>query len=152
MKVKLILPALINDDEKNCAVSKQNAIYQLAGITTVLFFGFILWVIFMADTGQHIVFFELVAAIPYGDKSGHILLFGCLVLGANIATKFKSKRIYGIKLYIGSAAVTLFVVAEELSQFLMPTRRLDAMDLFADFIGIVCFTLISIHIKNRVMV
>ena len=130
---------------------KLNAIYKLAGIATVLFFGFILWVIFMADTGQHIIFFELVAAIPYGDKFGHILLFGLLVLGANIATKFKSKKVYGIKLYIGTAAVTLFVIGEELSQYLMPTRTLDAMDLCADFIGIACFTLISIHIKKRIM-
>ena len=34
------------------------------------FFGFIGWVIYLANTGQKSVFFELVAAIPYGDKLG----------------------------------------------------------------------------------
>jgi len=50
-----------------------NKINFLAPLT---FLAFICWIIFMADSGQKSVFFELVKSIPYGDKLGHVILYG----------------------------------------------------------------------------
>ncbi len=46
---------------------------------------FIGWVIYLANTGQSSIFFQLVRVIPYGDKLGHLFLFGFLILGLNVA-------------------------------------------------------------------
>lgn len=53
------------------------------------FFLFIIWIIYLANTGQQSIFFDLVRLIPYGDKVGHFGLFGMLTLLANFASKFK---------------------------------------------------------------
>ena len=124
--------------------------YKVAGVVTVLFFAFIVWVIFMANTGQNTIFFDFVRSIPYGDKLGHLLLFGTLVLGANIGTRFKSMNVWGGRVYIGTAAVTLFVIAEELSQSFVPARTMDVMDLCADVVGIAAFTALSATLSKRI--
>lgn len=94
------------------------------------------------------MFFELVRLIPYGDKAGHMLLFGFLTLFANVATSFGSIRIGKVHCYWGTIVVIVFVAVEELSQALIPTRTLDAADFAADMIGILVFTIISRNIAN----
>ena len=124
--------------------------YRLAAYLGVIFFIFILWVIYMADTGQHSLFFDLVKSIPYGDKLGHLVLFGFLTLGANVGTKFKIIKIFGLRLFLGAVLVSLFVVGEELSQYFVPSRTLDVIDLFADFIGVLTFVAISLYMKSNI--
>lgn len=104
----------------------------------------------MADTGQHSIFFDLVKTIPYGDKVGHVFLFGFLTLGLNTATRFKTAGIGRIRLFVGTALVSLFVLAEELSQQFFSSRSFDLNDLFADAIGIIIFSLISLLLRPRV--
>lgn len=104
----------------------------------------------MADTGQSSIFFDLVKAIPYGDKVGHIFLFGFLTLGLNTATRFKTIGIRRLRIFAGTALVSLFVVAEELSQQFFSSRSFDLNDLFADAIGIIIFSLISLLLRPRV--
>lgn len=58
-------------------------------LMTTLFFIFILWILFLANTGQNSVFFTFITKIPYGDKLGHFCLFGLLTLMANFAFKLK---------------------------------------------------------------
>ena len=107
------------------------------------FFGFIGWVIYLANTGQKSVFFELVAAIPYGDKLGHFCLFGLLTLFINLAFKFKTKNVAGRPIYLAVLIVSTFVILEELSQHFVESRTLDFVDLIADFAGIAVFSAIS---------
>ena len=107
------------------------------------FFGFIGWVIYLANTGQKSVFFELVAAIPYGDKLGHFCLFGLLTLFINLAFKFKTKNVAGRPIYLAVLIVSTFVILEELSQHFVESRTLDFVDLIADFAGIAAFSAIS---------
>jgi VanZ family protein len=113
------------------------------------FFGFILWIIYLANTGQHSVFFELVARIPYGDKLGHFCLFGVLTLAANFTFKLKSFQWLSVKVYLGSICVCIFVVIEEFSQFFINTRTLDAVDLSADFIGILFFNIVTKYLQDN---
>ena len=103
------------------------------------FFGFIGWVIYLANTGQKSVFFELVEAIPYGDKLGHFCLFGLLTLFINLAFKFKTMNIAGRPIYLSVLIVSTFVILEELSQYFVESRTLDFVDLIADFVGIAVF-------------
>lgn len=113
------------------------------------FFLFILWIIYLANTGQESVFFELARLIPYGDKIGHLCIFGLLTLTANFASKFKTLSIGRVNLFWGSVAVFVFVSIEELSQHFMPTRSLDIYDFTADFIGILLFTWLSANLSKR---
>ncbi|MGB2740217.1 MAG: VanZ family protein [Cognaticolwellia sp.] len=121
--------------------------YKVILILSATFLGFILWIIYLANTAQPSVFFNFVASIPYGDKVGHFCLFGFLSLGANFVFKLKKFSLGLFNVYWGSAAVLFFVVIEELSQYFIPNRTLDATDLIADFLGIIVFNFITLFIS-----
>jgi len=116
---------------------------------SISFFGFILWIIYLANTGQPSVFFKLIASIPYGDKLGHFCLFGLLTLAANFTCKLKSFKILSMKVYLGSILVLMFVVFEEFSQFYITNRTFDIIDLSADFIGIVFFNISTTYLRKH---
>jgi len=107
---------------------------------TFLVIAFVLWVIFMANTGQDIWLFELTRKVPFGDKLGHFLVFGSLTLMANLATRGKQMRFKLGSIYWGSLSVLIFVTLEELSQYFVATRTLDLLDYLANLLGILCFT------------
>ncbi len=107
------------------------------------FFFFLLWVIYLANTGQGHPLFKLGQSIPNGDKVGHFLLFGLLTFLANLSFQYKSFTLKKIKLYKGSVIVLIFVTLEELSQHFVASRTLDIFDYGADLIGISLATLLS---------
>lgn len=113
------------------------------------FFGFILWVIYLANIGQNSIFFQLIASIPYGDKIGHFCLFGLLTLATNLALKYKSIAVSSVEIFLGTILVLSFVVIEEFSQYFIPNRSFDLIDLSADFIGIVFFNTVTIFFRTR---
>ena len=113
------------------------------------FFLFIIWVIYLANTGQQSIFFELVRFIPFGDKIGHLMLFGLLTLFANLASGFRVFSVATKHVFWGTAAVLVFVTIEELSQYFLPARTLDIYDYSADIVGILLFTWISGLLANR---
>ncbi len=110
---------------------------------------FIGWVIYLANTGQSSIFFQLVRAIPYGDKLGHLFLFGFLTLGLNIALNYKTFNLKQRKIYYGSTIVGVSVLLEELSQYFLPSRTFDVIDLGADIAGILLFSVISYMLSSR---
>lgn len=110
---------------------------KLVLFVAVIFFVFILWVIYLANTGGNNVFFDIVRSIPYGDKLGHMCIFGFLTLVTVIGSKFRSFTHGSFNLYYGALLVGLFVVGEELTQAFIPSRTFDFVDLAADFVGIV---------------
>lgn len=118
-------------------------------VLSALFFGFILWIVFLADTGRPSVFFDLVKAIPYGDKVGHACLFGTLTFGINLGLSFRRWKILGLNLHVGTIFVVVFVVLEELSQARFPNRTLDPFDLFADAVGITVATVLLWLVERR---
>ncbi len=109
----------------------------------ICFFVFILWAIYVANTGQSNGLFKLVSTLPYGDKIGHFCLFGMLTLFANLATRCRTLKIKKLSIYWGSLAVWIFVTIEELSQHFLPTRTLDIYDYLADLAGIIIFSGLS---------
>ena len=126
--------------------------YKLIVAFAITFFAFIVWIIYMANIDANNFFFDLVKATPYGDKVGHVFLYGFLTLAANLAFKIRTFVVYGWNLYIGTAIVSLFVLVEEISQVLLPSRTFDLVDLVADIVGITVFSFLSVKIfKSNVI-
>ena len=119
---------------------------------TLLYIVFIIYIMFLANSGQANSLFDVINNIPYGDKFGHAILFGLMASGLSIATNFSHYSIIGFKLYTGAIVIFLFALAEEFSQVYLPNRTFDLIDLFASFIGIFSFPAISYKLippKNR---
>lgn len=117
--------------------------YRLIKPIAALFFAFIIWVIYLANTGQINTYFSFYNHLPYGDKIGHFCLFGFLTLCINLALKCRAIQLGRLRIYWGTACVTTFVVAEEFSQKFIPSRTFDLTDLAADAAGISLFTVLS---------
>jgi VanZ family protein len=102
----------------------------------VLFFSFICWIIYEADQGASNVFLTFVRTIPFGDKLGHVGLYGLLTFLINLAMRCQVVYLLRFKIQIGSLMVLGFSLTEELAQGLFPSRSLDVADAVADVIGI----------------
>ncbi|WP_260680576.1 VanZ family protein [Thalassotalea sp. PS06] len=118
-------------------------------VLALAFFAFVLWVIYLANIGNNNVVFQWVAQTPYGDKLGHLFIFGFLTLITNASLKFKTVSLGRVNTYLGTLLVSVFVLAEEFSQGFLPTRSMDIQDVIADAIGIIIFTAISHIIAVR---
>lgn len=116
--------------------------------TTSVYLMFIVWVIYMADTGASTVFFDFVRRVPCGDSIGHVLLFGFLTLGLNVSLGYKSLPFRGIALQLGSVLVLAFTCLEELAQWQFPTRTFDLVDMVANVVGVALFSWISIYLQG----
>ncbi|MBY6185405.1 VanZ family protein [Marinobacter hydrocarbonoclasticus] len=113
------------------------------------FLAFILWVIVLANRGEVGQWFGFIRYLPYGDKLGHMVLYGTLALMLNWALGWRALR-WGHWAQWGSLAVALFAVAEEMAQAWNPNRTLDGWDLAADAVGLILATGASVWISRRV--
>ena len=127
-------------------------IKALVRCCAVFFFAFIVWIIYLANTNAQSVFFDFVNAIPYGDKFGHIGLFGAMTFLAIIATQYKTYQLFGCAVYLGAILIAVFVAAEEASQHFFPSRTLDMADLLANFVGIGIATLFAFAVNKQKIV
>ena len=118
-------------------------------LPALLFFLFICSVIIMADNNSDSIFFDFVRALPYGDKLGHILLYGALTTLMVIALKFKTISIHKKKVQLGSILVLSFAFIEEITQLFLVNRTFDLNDIVSDVIGVVVFTVITTRYVNR---
>lgn len=122
--------------------------YKYILLVAAIFFVFILWVVYLANTGSSSIFFEFVRSFPNGDKLGHLGLFGFLTLTAVVGLKFRSFSWGRLNIYYGAALVILFVVIEEGSQYFIPFRTFEFADLAADAVGILLATGIA-YLTNK---
>ena len=110
-------------------------------------FAFIVWMIYLANTGDNNALFAFVRTVPFGDKLGHFSLFGVLTLALILATRFHIIRFARLKIYSAVVLVSLFVVAEEFSQAFIPSRTFDLADLAADSLGILLAIALAVAIR-----
>ena len=110
--------------------------YRLVTLLAICFSAFILWIIYLANTGGNSIFFDLVRSIPNGDKFGHAGLFGFLTLIIIIASKYRSFKLGKLNIYYGVMVVVPLIIGEELSQAFIASRTFDFVDIVADFIGV----------------
>ncbi|WDE05106.1 VanZ family protein [Thalassomonas viridans] len=111
-------------------------------VPALLCFVFICWNILEANSAGNNIFFELVRSLPYGDKLGHLVLYGTLSLLTIIAFNHRCVQVKGYPLPLGALVVLALALAEELSQLFLSNRTFDMADISADIAGIVIFTLL----------
>jgi len=104
------------------------------------FFIFISFIIFLADTANYNFAFRFLGHIPYGDKIGHIVLYGIMAWLLNFGLRFKSYKIFGFNMQLGALIVILFAIIEEGTQYYIPSRSFDLYDILGDFIGVILFS------------
>ena len=113
-------------------------------IPSALFFLFIGWITFEANLDQYNTFIRWGREIPNGDKIGHFLIYGIMAFLLNFSLRFNKVSARGIKLYVGSLLVLAYAIAEEFTQLAFESRTFDYADMFSDFFGIICFSLLSV--------
>lgn len=111
----------------------------------VAFFGFISFIIYQADTAHYNYAFHMVGKIPYGDKIGHIVLYGFMAFLLNYGLEGRK----WFKQQIGSLLVLVFSVLEEISQLYFPSRSFDIADITASVVGIILFTVLFQIVNKR---
>lgn len=122
-------------------MAKRRLITIGATLFALAFLVFTIWIIHEANRGQDNVLFQTVRATPHGDKIGHVLLAGTLTLVANFLFGHRCWRPGKVRLPYGSVAILALAMAEESSQYFLPTRSLDIMDALANLGGILLFSL-----------
>lgn len=131
-------------------MAKRSKLYYLAlTIAGLGFLVFTVWIIHEANIGRDNILFKTVRATPYGDKIGHVLLAGFLTLVLNFFLRNRALRPWKLILPWGSLAVLALAVAEEASQYYLPTRSFDVVDALANLLGILLFSIPAIVIRYR---
>ena len=90
--------------------------------------------------GLKFIVYPLYFAYLYPDKFGHIVLyfFFGLLLNRTLSMSRRNEYAASVSLLLG----TLYGVTDEFHQIFVPYRTASIMDLFADFIGLLCAQII----------
>jgi len=110
----------------------------------ILFGLFIIGIIVFADLGMlDIVGF--VNKIPYGDKAGHFILYGILILLIDLAlirsVPAPSRRLLVLRVAL---ILALLIGLEEFSQRYFPNRSFDLVDLTFSYLGVIFFSWVAL--------
>ncbi len=97
---------------------------------------FVLYAIIAATMSWKSPLHRLVMKIPFGDKLMHALLLCGVTYSVNILLNSKKISVLGKSVLLGSLGVFVFCTVEEFSQYFVPTRTFDLIDLFANYVGI----------------
>lgn len=111
-----------------------------------LFFLFLAVIVFTKDMGIAKSFFRMIDEIPLGDKIGHFVLMGTLVLLVNLSLHCKKVRIGNFSIQKGLLIVTPIVMLEEFSQIFIASRQFSMGDIVADVLGLLFFSYLSVKI------
>lgn len=96
-----------------------------------------LLVFVLADT-SHLGAIRRLYDFPYGDKAGHLALYGMLTLLVSLVLlQMRPSRHRLPLIALAGSAVAALVVAEEMSQFWMPSRSVDVFDVMASYAGVI---------------
>lgn len=97
---------------------------------------FIIAAVVIANLGYGATWWPFLDHIPYGDKLGHIGLFGALGFLCNLA--LPDFRLRHLPRWITATTFILIILVslEEISQAFIPTRTCDFFDWLADLTGL----------------
>ena len=96
-------------------------------------------IIYFADRGLLKPVYRFIGVHPGSDKVGHFVLIGALAGLLNLALGLRTVRWLGHPWLLGSVLVGLFCTLEEISQYWLPARSFDLLDLAGDYAGIIVF-------------
>ena len=113
------------------------------------FVAFLIAAVVIADRGEGAKWWPFLDHIPYGDKFGHIGLFGTLGFLCNLA--FPNRRASRLPDFITKTTLVLLVIVtlEELSQAFIPSRTLDLFDWLADLTGLLAGQTLALAVLNK---
>ncbi|NWK56997.1 VanZ family protein [Verrucomicrobiaceae bacterium N1E253] len=98
----------------------------------------------LADLAGGLIQWPLIQRIPWGDKLGHVLLFGglgfCLNLWVASVECLRGKHL------LVTVGLLLVVTLEELSQRYLVHRNFDWYDLLANLLGILLFSWLACRV------
>ncbi|MDH4319469.1 MAG: VanZ family protein [Desulfobulbaceae bacterium] len=114
-----------------------------------LFFLFLCWIIYLADSGNDSIFFKITQAVPNGDKIGHFVLYGSLAILLNHSLEYSSLKFFHFSIQKGALLVYLFAIFEEFSQYFFPNRTPSLIDILSDLFGIIIFTKAAFWWRQR---
>lgn len=121
--------------------AKARALAWCTGLTLVI-------VVVLADTGQLEPWLTVLRSVPQGDKLGHLTLMGALAFSVAQAVPYSGETSHAHRVWRGIRLLWLVVCLEELSQFWIPTRSLDVLDLAADTVGMIAGAIMGIWRVN----
>ena len=107
-----------------------------AKIVLAGFVFFLVGLVVLADSGHGSLLFRVAGIIPFGDKVGHMMLFGILSFLVNLLLRGAELRVFAWRMLKGSAVILPIVTLEECSQVFFRSRTFDLIDLTADIVGI----------------
>lgn len=110
-----------------------------------LFFLFVAGIIIGSGLGQISSITNWVNDVPFGDKSGHLLLIGTLTFLLNYGVNGRIVKIGRLKILLGCAIVAVAITVEEFSQISIPARTFDWLDLCANYLGIALAGIVWFH-------
>ena len=110
----------------------------------LLFLLFIGLIIFLADTSR-LGAVHRIYDFPYGDKVGHILLYGtlCLLIDRSALELLPKAKLQIVVLAVGTV-LALAIGLEETSQTQFSSRTADWFDLAASYTGLVLSSVLVI--------
>jgi polysaccharide biosynthesis protein VpsQ len=115
----------------------------------LLFCVFLGLVIYTEDVGAGAHYWGWVSNVPLGDKFCHCAFMFTFSVLTNLALRCREIRLGGQTLLLGTVLVTIVVATEEFSQFWIPGRDFDLLDLAADLVGIACGALIARRLQGE---
>ena len=117
-------------------------------LPAILFTIFIVLVIILADIGILNRYVGFIYNFPFGDKAGHFILYGVLVLLLNLALfrSFPGQKRNRLVLNCG-LILALLIGLEEFSQKYFSSRTFDLVDLTFSYLGVLFFSWVAILIK-----
>ncbi len=86
--------------------------------------------------------------LPYDDKIAHFFIMGILSLLVNLSLGMSQISFKNIKCLKGSLLAFAFILLEEGSQMLFPTRSFSWGDLLCGYAGVVCFGQAAIYLMT----
>lgn len=106
-------------------------------IAFIGYFIIILTIMLVADLGM--LPLKFLSNIPYYDKIGHFFLYGIASFLCHRATGKKMMAIFHYPIPLGPFIFSIFTIAEEMLQAILPHRTASAADLFFGMLGIILF-------------
>jgi VanZ family protein len=112
-------------------------------VITLLFFLFICFVIFSADTSRIPSWMYSIYHFPNGDKVGHFILYGIMAFLMNISFPNWKYRVGSVTLPGGGLLFAFFSILEEISQSFFASRSSSLLDVTFSLLGILVFSFLS---------
>lgn len=117
-------------------------------IRAAIAFALLLGVLIVLADSRNLGPIGLVYEVRYGDKIGHVVMYGILSLLMNLAVFQHTGRNSARSVLFVTTAVAVVATLEEITQLMFPARRPDFNDVLASCLGITWFGCVALFIAE----